>query len=263
MLEPQVVVVVGVIAFGATLVRSTLGFGDALIAMPLLAFILPLRVAAPYVAGLSVFNAIIILIHEWKLISFREVRRLIPASLCGIPMGIWMLRDGDPRAVTGLLAILVLSFSAWNLWRPDSLQLRTDRTAPLFGFLSGVLGGACNTAGPTLVMFGTLRRWPAGRFRANLQSYFVVSGTLVFVSHLWHGHVTRPVLQLFLLGVPLTLISAAVGRRIAHAVPTARFIRYVHAGLMLIGLTLLGRTLSAPTDDLAPPPERSQPGTTS
>lgn len=248
--ETQIVILIGVIAFGATLVRSTLGFGDALIAMPLLAFVLPLRVAAPYVAALSVFNAIVILIQEWRHISFREMKPLIVASLCGIPFGVWLLRDGDPRIVTGLLAVLVLSFSTWNLWRPESLQLASDRSAPLFGFVSGVLGGAYNTAGPTLVIFGTLRRWPVDRFRANLQSYFVVGGTTVFLSHVWHGHVTGPVLKLFAICVPLTIVSAVIGQRITRSIPTARFTRYVHVGLLLIGLVLLGRTLiSEPNKD--------------
>ncbi|MHC4880204.1 MAG: sulfite exporter TauE/SafE family protein [Planctomycetota bacterium] len=241
--DTHIIILIGAIAFGATLVRSTLGFGDALIAMPLLAFIIPLKIAAPYIAALSVFNAIVILAQEWRHISFREMKPLIIASLCGIPFGVWMLRDGDPRIVTGLLAVLVLSFSIWNLCRPDSLQLQTDRSAPLFGFISGVLGGAYNTAGPTLVIFGTLRRWPTQRFRANLQSYFIVGGTTVFLSHIWHGNVTAPVMKLFAICVPLTMISAAVGRRITQSVPTARFTRFVHIGLLLIGLILLGRTL--------------------
>ncbi len=243
--ETEIVILIAAIAFAATLVRSTLGFGDALISMPLLAFVLPLRVAAPYIAALSVFNAIVILIQEWRHISFRETGPLILASLCGIPFGVWLLRDGDPRVVTGLLAVLVLSFSSWNLWKPESLSLETDRSAPFFGLVSGVLGGAYNTAGPTLVIFATLRRWPVERFRANLQSYFIVGGSVVFISHIWHGHVTVPVLKLFAICVPLTILSAAIGRRITESIPTARFTRYVHVGLLLIGLVLLWRTLSS------------------
>ena len=36
-----------VVFFGATLLRSALGFGEALIAVPLLAFVLPVKVAEP------------------------------------------------------------------------------------------------------------------------------------------------------------------------------------------------------------------------
>lgn len=253
--ETEIVILIAVIAFAATLVRSTLGFGDALISMPLLAFVLPLRVAAPYIAALSVFNAVVILFQEWRHISFRETGPLIAASLCGIPFGVWLLRDGDPRLVTGLLAVLVLSFSSWNLWKPESLRLETDRSAPLFGLISGVLGGAYNTAGPTLVIFATLRRWPVERFRANLQSYFIVGGSVVFLSHVWHGHVTVPVLKLFAICVPLTILSAAIGRRITESIPTARFTRYVHLGLLMIGLVLLGRTLSPSSGSETPSTE--------
>ncbi|MBI1314586.1 TSUP family transporter [bacterium] len=243
--ETHIVILIGAITFGATLVRSTLGFGDALIAMPLLAFILPLRTAAPFIAALSVFNALVILFHEWRHVSFGEVRPLILAALCGIPLGVWLLSDGDQRFVTALLAVLVLGFSIWNLWRPESLHLATDRAAPLFGIISGVLGGAYNTAGPTLVIFGTLRRWEASRFRANLQSYFVVSGSLVFLAHLSRGNVTVPVVTLFAICAPLTLLSTAIGRRMTQTIPRVRFTRYVHVGLLLIGLVLLGRTLTS------------------
>ncbi len=241
--ETEIVILIAAIAFAATLVRSTLGFGDALISMPLLATILPLKVAAPYIAALSVFNAIVILAQEWRHISFRETGPLIFPALLGIPFGMWLLRDGNPRLVTGLLAVLVLSFASWNLWKPESLQLKTDRSAPLFGVVSGVLGGAYNTAGPTLVIFATLRRWPVERFRANLQSYFIVGGTVVFLLHVWHGHVTVPVLKLFAICVPLTILSAAIGRRITCSIPTARFTRYVHIGLLFVGLVLLKQTL--------------------
>jgi uncharacterized protein len=46
-----------VVFFGATLLRSALGFGEALIAVPLLAFVLPVKVAPPIAVLVSIIVA--------------------------------------------------------------------------------------------------------------------------------------------------------------------------------------------------------------
>ena len=228
----------------ATTVRSALGFGEALIAMPLLAFVVPLRIAAPLIAMISMMNAILILWREWRHLSFRETAWLIVAAMAGIPVGVWLLHNADESSVKCLLAVVVLGFSGWSLWRPDAITLKSDRLAPVFGLAAGILGGAYNTAGPPLVMFGTLRRWPPQRFRANLQSYFLLGGTSVLGMHGYSGAITSTVVTLFGMCVPIVLIAAMIGRRLTGSIPASRFTRYVHIGLLGIGTMLLVTVVS-------------------
>ena len=110
----DVVLVCGIIFVGS-LVRSTLGFGEALIAMPLLAFVVPPQIAAPLVAVVSSFNAVLILSREWRQISFQETGRLTIAALMGIPIGIWLLSAGSEAAIKMLLAVVVICFASWSL----------------------------------------------------------------------------------------------------------------------------------------------------
>jgi len=63
-----VVVAVVAIVFLATLVRSALGFGEALVAVPLLALVMPVEIAAPLACLVSI---------TWK-----------PAASCGTARGI-------------------------------------------------------------------------------------------------------------------------------------------------------------------------------
>ena len=105
--------------------------------------------------------------------------------------------------------------------------------------MAGILGGAYNTAGPPLVIFGTLRRWPAETFRANLQSYFLLGGTTVLGMHIWRGAVDADVIRLTAMCLPLTLVAALVGHRLTKSVSTEQFIRVVHICLLLIGTLLL------------------------
>lgn len=232
------------IIFVGSLVRSTLGFGEALIAMPLLAFVIPPQMAAPLVAVISSFNAILILSREWRQISFRETSTLTVAALMGIPIGIWLLSEGSESFIKLLLAIVVIGFSTWSLSRGKAEWLLPAYWAPAFGIAAGILGGAYNTAGPPLVIFGTLRRWPAERFRANLQSYFLLGGTTVLAMHISRNAVTRDVLFLAAMCLPLTILAALVGHRLTKSVSTGQFIRVVHVCLLLIGTLLLVTAVS-------------------
>ena len=65
MLDSLTVLVV-VVFFLATLLRSALGFGEALIAVPLLAFVLPVKVAAPIAVLISITVAAVVVAQDWR-----------------------------------------------------------------------------------------------------------------------------------------------------------------------------------------------------
>src|SRR5690349_15887809 len=101
-LDPATVYVIAVI-FVATLIRSTLGFGEALIAVPLLAFRLPVTIAAPLAVLVSVVVAGAIVIQDWRRIEFRAARGLVLSSLFGMPLGLLLLARVDDAAVKAVL----------------------------------------------------------------------------------------------------------------------------------------------------------------
>ena len=65
------------IVFISTLTRSTFGFGDALIAMPLLALFMDIKTATPLIALIAFLIAISILIKNLHKVEFKSAWRLI------------------------------------------------------------------------------------------------------------------------------------------------------------------------------------------
>ena len=157
----------------------------------------------------------------------------------GIPIGIWLISAGSEAAIKMLLAVVVISFALWSLSNRKTVGILSEAWAPAFGLAAGILGGAYNTAGPPMVIFGTLRQWPAERFRANLQSYFLLGGSTVLAMHISRGAVTDDVIRLSAMCVPLTIVAALIGHRLTKSVSTEQFIRIVHVCLLLIGVVLL------------------------
>jgi len=72
------------VLFLATLVRSALGFGEALIAVPLLALVMPIEVAAPTAVLVSITVALIIVIQDWRRIHASSALWLVVPPSWGL-----------------------------------------------------------------------------------------------------------------------------------------------------------------------------------
>jgi uncharacterized protein len=244
-LTPSLPYVVAVV-FVVTLIRSTLGFGEALVAVPLLALRLPLTIAAPLAVIVSVAMAAVIVAQDWRHVHLRSASGLIMAALPGIPLGILLLARGNEHAVKLILGVLIIAFSAYSLAERSTLHLREDHRGWLLGcgFLSGVLGGAYGMNGPPLAVYGALRKWSPQHFRATLQGYFLVAslaGLLGFaVAGIWSAAITR----YFVISLPAILIATLLGRALNRRMQGHGFFRLVYAGLIAIGGTLIVEALT-------------------
>ena len=148
----------------ATVIRSAFGFGEALVAVPLLALMIPVEVAAPLAVLISVTVAGVVLALDWREVHVGSAAKLVLSTLFGIPLGLLMLTSVAEPVVKAALAVVIITFSAYQLLGRSRLELKDDRLAWLFGFGAGVLGGAYGMNGPPLVAYGALRRWSPERF---------------------------------------------------------------------------------------------------
>ena len=146
--------VIGVL-FLATLVRSTFGFGEALVAVPLLVLRVPVEVAVPVAALLSVVVAAGVLVQDAALVDVRSAAWLVATTIVGVPVGLYVLRAVDDQIVKLALAAVIIVFSGWSLVSRTKPRLGTSR-GPLAvtGLVAGVLGGAYGMNGPPLVVYG-------------------------------------------------------------------------------------------------------------
>jgi uncharacterized membrane protein YfcA len=229
------------IVFIATLIRSAFGFGEALVAVPLLAFCLSLQVAAPLAVLLSITIAGIVVVQDWKKIHLRSTGWLVLSTLFGIPLGLLALTTAPQRLVKVALGALILVFSAYSLAGRNPPELRRDSRVWLLacGFCAGILGGAYGMNGPPLVMYGSMRRWSAQHFRATLQAYFLPASLLGMAGYWMAGLWVPAVTHYYLLSLPAMLPAVFLGRVINHRLPAAAFMKYVYVGLGGIGALLL------------------------
>ena len=237
----SVVCFIVAISFVATLVRSTFGFGESLVAVPLLALAIPIDVAVPLSVLISIVVALVVVIQDHRAIHFASAGALIVFAALGIPFGLGLLVYVDGRIVKIGLGALIAAYSAYSLLTKHAFHLERDDRRWLFGcgFLSGVLGGAGGLNGPPLVVYGNLRRWTPQQFRATAQAYFLPVSLLGFLGYAAKGLATRTVAHDFLLCLPAVLAAILVGRHLNRRLTGTQYYKYLFTGLIVVSAVLV------------------------
>ena len=231
--------------FCRTVIRSTFGFGEALVAVPLLALRVPVEISVPLAVMLSVTVAGVVVAQDWHRIHFRSAGWMVFATLFGIPLGLFMLIHVNPFHIKAALGVLIVLFSIYSLARPNALVLKNDSRAGLLacGFFAGVLGGAFGLNGPPLVIYASMRRWSAQHLRATLQAYFLPASLISLAGYAAAGLLTRSIIRYYLLSLPPAMVAILLGRFLNHRFRDDSFLKYVYAGLAGIGVLLLTQGL--------------------
>src|SRR5215475_8929066 len=95
------------ILFLATVIRSAFGFGEALVAVPLLALLVPVEIAAPVAVLVSITVAFIAVMQDWRHIHLRSAGWLVLSTFVGIPLGLLLLKTVPESVVKAILGVLI------------------------------------------------------------------------------------------------------------------------------------------------------------
>ena len=226
------------ILFWATLISSTFGFGSALFAMPLLTLLLGLANATPLFGLVGPTIAGVILLRNWQIVDLASAWRLIVSTLLGIPIGVLLVKYLPGTYITYALGIFLMGFGLYRLANLQLVKLERPAWAIPFGFIAGILGGAYNTNGPPVAIYGELHRWSPTQFRATMQSYFLPTGVGILISHYMAGLWHLEIFQFYVVSLPGVLVAIAIGGWINHHIAVEQFQSFLSVILVLLGILL-------------------------
>ncbi len=223
----------------AAFTQSLTGFGLALVSMPLLSMVMSLPQATALVAVVSLGVEVVILWQHRAHLRWQPVRRLILASWIGVPLGVVLLRQLPEAWLLHGLGALLAAYGLYALSGKPLPSLQRAGWGWAAGLAAGALGGAYNTSGPPVILYGHVRGWPPQAFKANLQAFFLASSSMVFGAHLLAGDIGAATWAQAAAAVPALALGLWAGHRAAAFLPPARFRKVVLVALVLLGLKML------------------------
>jgi uncharacterized membrane protein YfcA len=161
------------------------------------------------------------------------------ASVVAVPLGVLAVRRLDGGLVLVVLGVVLAGYALYGLLDLRLPVLERPGWAYAAGFVGGLLGGAYNTSGPPVVIYGHCRRWPAAEFKGNLQGYFLVNSLVVLGSHALAGAFTSQVWRHWLVALPGLALGIAAGLLLDRRIDPLLFRRLVLILLLVLGLRLI------------------------
>jgi uncharacterized protein len=119
--------IVILVIFCAMFIQGAIGFGSALIAMPILISLLSITTASPLFALIGQTAGIFQLIHYRQHFHVRGLWRVFAASLCAIPIGITLTQVVDQNLALTFLGVLLIAYALYSLFGAGVPELRDPR----------------------------------------------------------------------------------------------------------------------------------------
>jgi uncharacterized protein len=235
-----------VVLLSAFTVRSAAGFGAGLIAIPMLALILPVSTAVSVATVLTTLTSAQQVTREWRQIAWRQFSLIFFYSMVGIGLGLYFVKLLNEDVMRDCLGIFIILYSLYALRAAGTAHFLPTRWQGTVGAGVGIVGGLFSAlfgagAGPIYVVYFDILRLEKAVFRATMSAVVVLGGAARIVGYESYGFYGRSTLMLLAIGLPAVLVGSWLGDRVVYRLSARGFSRMVAAVMLLSGVTLLIR----------------------
>jgi hypothetical protein len=240
------VVFYALILLGAFAVRSAAGFGAGLIAIPMLALILPVSTAVSVASVLTTLTSVGQVSRQWRQVAWRQFVIIFFYSMVGIGLGLYFIKFLDEDLMRHGLGIFMILYSLYALYSTDTAYYVPPRWHGPIGAGVGILGGLCSAlfgagAGPIYVVYFDILRLEKAVFRATMSAVVLLGGAARIAGYESYGFYGPSTLGLLAVGLPAVVVGSWLGDKVVYRLSARAFSRLVAGIMLLSGITLLIR----------------------
>ena len=241
----EVLLLAPLIVLTAYVIFGLSGFGSTLIAVPLLAHMLPLKFAIPMVVVLDCIGAIGMGLRLRENVYKRELLPLMPFLVVGLLAGAYLLLRLSPEILLGTLGVFVVIYGVlYATGQQAAFRVGRWAAAPI-GLVAGTTSSMFGVGGPIYVMYLTARGATPDNIRATLPVIFIFTTIGRIIIFAAAGLFTVPVLLSCAALLPVMLLGMWLGHRLHLTITRDQLVRVMGGLLIASGGSLLVRALAA------------------
>lgn len=233
-----------VILFGAYTLFGMTGFGQNIIAMPLLALVSPLKFSVPLISLLDVVFVAWSATKFWRQANYKELIALLPFLAVGMLLGAAILLIAPERILLLSLGAIIITYGVYCIIRRNHSLKMSKILAPPIGFFAGALSAAFGTGGPLYVMYLSGRILDKSELRASIVSLLVLS-TSLRIGILGAGglYSNQTIWLWWLLVLPSCFAGVKLGHYLHHRIKSSNLLFFIHLILIASGTLLIAKNI--------------------
>ncbi|RLC63933.1 MAG: hypothetical protein DRI01_04330 [Chloroflexi bacterium] len=232
-------IIAAVIVLLAGFVRAISGFGFALIATPLLLFVLDPKSVVVINIILGILTGVLLLLHTRRHIDVKRMLLMCVGSVFGIPIGAYLLSSLDSSIIKLVIAILIVPFCIVLLLGHSHQFKRDHLGCGISGFISGLIGSSTSFSGPPVALFLLNQGLVKERFIGTLTAYFLFMGAASVSAFSFMGMVTIDLLIKVAILLPTAILGFYIGIKVSPRIDTTLFRRIVVSIVSLAALVII------------------------
>ncbi len=244
--DPTIVIVIILAVMAGGLIKGTIGFGMPMVALPLIAFAVP------------VTTAMILLCAPIFLTNFLQIKfkqgvssyRFLPMFLflvVGLIIGARLILEINLNTITQIIAVLIIFAAVINCFGfkiNNNINKKNERIITSFiGFGSGILGGLSTVYGPPMLAYLVAVDLPKEKFVRTVSTMYFIGSFPLYGSLIYYGFATKQDLFMSLLLIIPALIAQQIGTKIRDKINQKQFRNCILVTLVILGIMLFIKTI--------------------
>ena len=207
-----------VVLFFGSWVQTTIGFGLAVVAAPILVWVAPTWI--PIV--LTSIALLLSFINTWNQRKFLNIGEMVVPMITRIPgtiLGVWLLAQISVNTLQILVSVTVL-MAVFVSYSAAKFEANKTNLA-IAGAISGVTGSTTAIGGPPMAVI--MQHGSPNEIRANLSLYFTYSCILSLIGYYWVGMLDAEIIMTSLSFVPVMLLGFFFGIKSRKFIDAEKF----------------------------------------
>lgn len=218
--------------------------GMGMLAVPLLAAVFGGKASAGIMLPLLSFADIFAVSYYNRHANWHYIIRLIPATIIGVLLGVWVGAKIDDQTFKSLMGLLIIIGLLLMIFLEiKSLPARVTASwwfASIFGVLGGFSTMIGNAAGPVLAVYLLSTRIPKNSFIGTGAWFFMIINLVKWPFHMFVWDTISPsTFLLDLSGIPIIALGVLLGIAIVKKIPEKAFRYFIMVMTFLIALRLM------------------------
>ena len=243
--DPTIVVIIIFAILAGGIIKGTLGFGMPMVALPIIAFVIPATTAMIILCAPILLTNFLQIKFKQGVSSYRFLPMFV-SLVIGLIVGARLILEINLNTITQIIAISIIFAALINCFGfkiQNPNKNREKIVTSIIGFGSGILGGLSTFYGPPMLAYLVASDLPKEKFVRTVSTMYFIGSFPLYGSLIYYGFATKEDIIMSIFLILPAFISQQIGTRIRDKINQKQFRICILATLIILGISLFIKTI--------------------